>query len=181
MSSPSTAAGSAEAAASSSTAPSSDAAPVVAVSATPPAVAAIRHDWYQTDDKVVVTVLLKNATAANCAVQIQAEHVHITAANSATGLDYTLDLQLLHRIDADRSTYRIGNVKVEINLFKVVGERWATLTRPLTDDAEPAVPAKVVNIYKQDWEKLEKHVENNEDEYREVRSLIGNIRISIHN
>lgn len=169
MSSPSRAEGSAGAAATASMPGSTEAASaVVVVTATPPAAAAIRHDWYQTEDKVVLTVLLKNASAANCAVNIQSDNVRMTAANSATGLDYTLDLQLLHRIDAERSTYRIGTVKVEINLFKVEGVRWTTLTRPPADAAEPSVPAKVVNIYKHDWEKLEKQVVENEEEYREV-------------
>lgn len=143
------------------------------VSAPAPAPApAIRHDWYQTDERVVITVLLRNANAAQVSVDIQPQRVLMTATNPAIGLDYTLDLQLLHAIDAQSSTHHVGTVKVEIKLAKVVGERWAALERT-ADPATLAGPQKVVNIYKQDWEKLEKHVENNEDEYRTGDALNG--------
>lgn len=123
----------------------------------------IRHDWYQTDEKVVITVMIKNCTAETCTVQIQSDRVRLT---TDSAIDYSLDLQLLHPIDADRSTYRISSVKVEITLVKFIGCRWANLTRP-DDPAELEPPAKVVSIYKNDWNALEKSVENNE-EYQEV-------------
>lgn len=128
----------------------------------------IRHDFYQTDEKVVVTVMIKNAT--NCTVQIQPQHVHMSAT------DYTLDLDLAHPIDVERSNYRVGTVKVEITLAKLVGERWAGLTRPASEAAAAAVPDKVANIYKQDWDSLEKQIENNEEEYKEVSALCAGKR-----
>lgn len=131
----------------------------------------VRHDWYQTDEKVVITVLVKNAKHYD--VQIQPRDIHIEAD------DYTLDLKLFAAINQERSTYRIVPVKVEVTLFKLVGERWPVLEAPaaaLDSDAPVAavdlLPAKVVKIYKQDWDSVEKQIEKEEEENTEVRAHV---------
>lgn len=125
----------------------------------------VRHDWYQTDEKVVITVLVKNAK--NYDVQIHPRDVHIVAD------DYTLDLKLFAAIDHQRSTYRIVPVKVEVTLFKLVGERWPVLEAPASEDmtAVDLLPAKVVKIYKQDWDSVEKQIEKDEEENAEVYTI----------
>lgn len=83
----------------------------------------LRHDWYQTEQKVVIDVLVKNAKTRNCTVDIQPQCV------SVRGDDLELDLDLHQEIDASRSTFRILPVKLEITLFKLVGERWTSLAK----------------------------------------------------
>lgn len=83
----------------------------------------VRHDWYQTDQKVVIDVLVKNANNRNCSVDIQSNHV------SVHGDDLILELDLEHEIEAAKSTFRILTVKIEITLHKLVGERWTSLTK----------------------------------------------------
>lgn len=83
----------------------------------------LRHDWYQTEQKVVIDVLVKNAKTRNCAVDIQSQRVLVH------GDDLELDLYLLHEIDATKSSFRVLTVKIEITLHKLVGERWTSLTR----------------------------------------------------
>lgn len=135
----------------------------------------IRHDWYQTDEKVVVTVLIKNVLKHN--VDIQTERVILTAD------DYTLDLALFKPIVVDRSSHRISPVKIEITLAKVVGERWPTLTFdkdaaavatiPTTSTVVPSSTDKVVKMYKHDWDQLEKQVEKDDEaEKKEVRGQL---------
>lgn len=113
----------------------------------------VRHDWYQTDEKVVITVLIKNALKYN--VDIEPMQVSLTAD------DYSLDLLLYKEINKEKSSHKITPIKVEITLAKLVGERWPSLTAP-EKAAEPNVLTKVAKIYKQDWDTLEKEIEKEE-------------------
>lgn len=124
--------------------------------------ATIRHDWYQTDEKVVVTVLMKNIT--DCSVDIQPDRVLLTADEK------TLDLQLCKEIDIHKSSHKRSPVKMEITLIKKIGERWPSLVADKDEAAAAAVAPKVVNIYKQDWESLQKQIEKEEEEKGEVSS-----------
>lgn len=83
----------------------------------------VRHDWYQTDERVVIDVLVKNANSRNCSVDIQSSHV------SVRGDDLQLNLDLYHEIDTIKSSFRITSVKIEIILQKIIGERWLSLTK----------------------------------------------------
>lgn len=94
----------------------------------------LRHDWYQTEQKVVIDVLVKNAKTRNCTVDIQSHRV------SVRGDDLELDLDLQHEIDASKSSFRVLMVKIEITLHKLVGERWTSLTRSETSEPIKSLP-----------------------------------------
>jgi len=114
----------------------------------------VRHDWYQTDEKVVITVLLKNAVEKNYQCQIFEDSVSLTAEN------YELKLELLNPILHEKSTHKATPNKVEIILFKKDFGRWGTLERKIEE------PKPVVNTKKKqpnDWEKLTKEIEKSED------------------
>lgn len=96
----------------------------------------IRHDWYQTEQKVVIDVLVKNANNRNISVDIQSTKVSIR------GDDVELDFELAHEIDATKSTFKIMTVKVEIILQKLIGERWSSLKK---DDAAPSFTQRGVD------------------------------------
>lgn len=115
----------------------------------------VRHDWYQTDDKVVVTVLLKNAVDKNYQCQIENDSVTLTADN------YELKLELLNPILSEKSTHKATPSKVEINLFKRDFGRWSTLERKI--EAEPTTPIAIKKKQPGDWEKLSKEIEKGED------------------
>lgn len=114
----------------------------------------VRHDWYQTDDKVVVTVLLKNAAEKNYQCQILEDSVTLTAEN------YELSLGLLNHIVPDKSTYKDTPNKVEIILFKRDFGRWSTLERKIEDQAKTEVVKKKKP---EDWDKLAKEVEKDQE------------------
>lgn len=112
----------------------------------------IRHDWYQTDDKVVITVLLKNAVEKKYQCEILSDSVILTAEN------YELKLELLNHILPDKSTHKASPFKVEINLAKRDFGHWATLERKIKEDKP------VGNIKKKqpgEWDKLAKEIEKN--------------------
>lgn len=115
----------------------------------------VRHDWYQTDDKVVVTVLLKNAIEKNYQCQILNDSIFLTAEN------YELRLELLNPILTEKSTHKAFTTKVEINLFKRDFGRWATLERKI-EEPKPVVVTK--KKQPDDWEKLTKEIEKGDDQ-----------------
>lgn len=112
----------------------------------------IRHDWYQTEDKVVVTVMLKNPERQNCKVTIEPDRLLLEAD------DYKLELNLLETINTEKSFYKFGSVKVEITLVKFIGRRWAVLTKE-TAETKPTT----VSIYQKDWDAMAKIVEQEKD------------------
>lgn len=112
----------------------------------------IRHDWYQSDSKVVITVLLKNAVEKNYSVQIDREKVIMNADN------YELVLHLYRPIVPEKSMHKSTSSKVEISLEKEYGERWESLEIKNVSSVTAPPP-----IHKQNWDKLAKEVEKSEE------------------
>jgi len=113
----------------------------------------VRHDWYQTEDKVVIEVLLKNAVEKNYQCQILEDSVTLTAEN------YELKLDLHHPVIADKSTHKATPSKVEIILFKRDFYRWEALVK--AEESKPVVNTK--KKQPDDWDKLTKEIEKTED------------------
>lgn len=112
----------------------------------------VRHDWYQTDQKVVITVLLKNASEKNCKILIESQCVLIEADDNIR-----LEFKLFQSCNAQESTYRISSVKIEITLIKLIGVRWDQLCiAPKTVAPEPTA---VAGIFRKDWDKVTKEIE----------------------
>lgn len=116
----------------------------------------MKHDWYQTEEKVVVNVMLKNAKERNCKVTIEEDRLLLEADG-----DYKLELHLCDPINVEKSSYKFGSVKVEVTLMKLTGRRWPDLTKEKAE-CKPAA----VNIYKQDWDSLAKTIEKEKAEVR---------------
>ncbi|XP_017475939.1 PREDICTED: protein SGT1 homolog [Rhagoletis zephyria] len=114
----------------------------------------VRHDWYQSDTKVVVTVMLKDAVSKNYKVDVEPERLHMTADG------YELDLQLYRPVDVSKSSHKAYSTKVEITLSKKVGERWDSLEKKELPPPTAAPPP----IHKKDWDSLAKEVEKSEEE-----------------
>lgn len=122
----------------------------------------IRHDWYQTETYVKVTVLLKNAAEKNYIVKIEPDRLEMTADDN-----YRLDLNLLKTVDADKSTYKAFPSKVEITLYKVVGERWETLEKKVVEEVQAY--AAIGNT--KNWDKVAKEIEEKDPDDPQVRIL----------
>ncbi|KAH8312083.1 hypothetical protein KR044_009284 [Drosophila immigrans] len=132
----------------------------------------VRYDWYQSETKVVITVLLKNATEKNYAVNIDAEKVHMTADG------YELVLQLLHPIVVERSSHKAFPSKVEITLGKAVGVRWESLEQnasKATSDAPPA-PLQVKN-----WDRLVSEEEKADEKEAKGEAALNQLFKKIYN
>ncbi|GAA6059006.1 hypothetical protein JCM10212_001716 [Sporobolomyces blumeae] len=85
----------------------------------------IRHEWYQTDSEVVVSVFIRNAKAEDLKVDIQATSLSLSL-HLPTGSDVVFDLDpLAHQVDPAKSSYRVLQPKIEVKLAKVdQGIKW---------------------------------------------------------
>ncbi|GAA5983903.1 hypothetical protein JCM5350_001785 [Sporobolomyces pararoseus] len=85
----------------------------------------IRHEWYQTDSEVVVSVFIRNVKQEDLKVDIQPQSVSLSV-HLPTGSDIVFDLDpLAHSIDPKQSSFRVLQPKIEIKLVKVdAGIKW---------------------------------------------------------
>jgi len=104
----------------------------------------IKHDWYQTDQDVVVSVLAKSLPADAVSVTINDASLSVTA-HLSSGNEYNLELDLLHPVRPADSSWRVLSSKIEVKLRKAEAHRWSTLEGsggpPTMKSAADALPS----------------------------------------
>ncbi|KAG5869344.1 hypothetical protein JTB14_022592 [Gonioctena quinquepunctata] len=131
----------------------------------------IKHDWYQTESAVVITVLVKN---------IKEEYLKITFTDARVEVriappDFKcceLCFNLSHKIVPDMCNYKLSASKIEIKLKKMEGIWWEKLEGtpeviiktippdPLaTTNRPPSYPTSKKGT---DWAKVEKDIKEQE-------------------
>ncbi|XP_036413103.1 protein SGT1 homolog [Colossoma macropomum] len=90
--------------------------------ATPP----VKHDWYQTESQVTITIMVKNAKKEDVTVTFEEKELRADV-KLPSGEDYCLHIHLLHPVVPEQSTYRILSTKVEIKMKKTEAIRWEKL------------------------------------------------------
>ncbi|XP_033742093.1 protein SGT1 homolog [Pecten maximus] len=137
-----------------------------------------RYDWYQTETMVIITVMIKKVQKEDCHIDINEQSVSVCI-KLPTGSDYTLELDLAHKILPEKSLYKIMSTKVEIKLKKIEGVRWSRLE----DDGsstqnikQPSLPMDThsegdhankypsSSHYTKDWDKLVTDIAKEEKE-----------------
>ncbi|KAG9066151.1 Protein SGT1 A [Linnemannia hyalina] len=159
-------------------APAAEVTPVVsAVASTPvpapltPAAHRVRHEWYQNDTFVTISVFIKNVKkdAAEIIFTDQALSVSV---KMPTGSDYSLELDpLSHKIIPSESKYEVLSTKIEIQLKKeVFAIKWGALEgddvnagsmAAVSAGATPAYPTSSKKA--KNWDALAKEAANEED------------------
>lgn len=133
----------------------------------------IRHDWYQTESQVVVTVLLKNANKDKIKVHYGDRSLSITSAMPETESEYSLELELAHEIVPSFCTYSVTPSKVEVKLRKKEGLRWNQLEGEGKEEMIKAIPQAVIDasgpeqppkLFRKDWDKIEKDIKKMEED-----------------
>ncbi|KAM9718597.1 protein SGT1 homolog isoform 4-T4 [Menidia menidia] len=89
---------------------------------TPP----VKHDWYQTESQVIVTVMAKNVPKDGVWVSFREKEVSAKI-QLASGESYNFQLRLLHPINPQQSNFKILSTKVEIKMMKTDAIRWENL------------------------------------------------------
>ncbi|EFR01305.1 hypothetical protein MGYG_09045 [Nannizzia gypsea CBS 118893] len=87
-----------------------------------------RHEWYQSNDSVVITIYAKGVPKDKAAVDIQETSFSITfPLPSGSEFSFVLD-PLFAPVDPSSSKFNIMSTKVEVTLRKQsAGRKWATL------------------------------------------------------
>ncbi|KAF9095201.1 Suppressor of G2 allele of SKP1 [Mortierella sp. AD031] len=146
------------------------AAPAAAAPVTP-AVHRVRHEWYQNDSYVTISVFIKNAKKESVDVNIT-ENALSVSVKMPTGSDYSLELDpLSHAVVPSESKFEVLSTKIEIQLKK---ERFAVKWGALEGDdvnagsmattttaSAPAYPSSSRKT--KNWDALEKEAAKDED------------------
>ncbi|KAJ3180667.1 Cochaperone protein [Geranomyces variabilis] len=105
----------------------------------------IRHEWYQTDAFIIISVFIKNVDSSAATINFASRAISVSVKLPAAGSAYSLELDpLLHDIIPGESQFAVMKTKIEIKAKKAVaGIRWAELE----GEEDAAVPAgKVVGV-----------------------------------
>lgn len=86
----------------------------------------VKHDWYQTESQVIVTVMVKNVPKDGVCANFMEKELSATL-QLASGDYYNLHLHLLHPIIPHQSNFKILTTKVEIKMKKADAIRWEKL------------------------------------------------------
>ena len=85
-----------------------------------------RRDWYQTQDKVIISIFAKKVNKSSTTVIIGENtlKVDITFEDSSTHQYHTT---LFQPVNQEESRFEILSTKIEINLKKSNGYSWASI------------------------------------------------------
>lgn len=105
----------------------------------------IKHDWYQTESHVIITILVKNTKEENVKVAFGDENLTVSM-QLPDGSDYELKLNLTYPVISSQSTVKVTASKIEIKLKKRDGLRWATLEKdPTPSEVAQSMPEAVLD------------------------------------
>ncbi|KAL0966364.1 hypothetical protein UPYG_G00294400 [Umbra pygmaea] len=127
----------------------------------------IRHDWYQTESQVIITIMVKNAPEEGVNINFTDRQLSAVV-KLPSGEDFSLNINLLHPIVAQQSTFRVLSTKVEIKMKKTEAIRWEKLEGEVEDPNVKHFTPKQYPSSSQcnrDWDKMV--VDINEEEKKE--------------
>jgi len=111
--------------------------------ASAPTAKQIKHDWYQSERFVIVTLLCKNIQKLGVQYNPETIKVDVHLPNGES-ISKTFDLE--HNIVPDNCTYKIMPSKAEIRLAKAEGYHWTSLEKKV----DAAAPKKETR----NWDKI---------------------------
>ncbi|XP_041698846.2 protein SGT1 homolog isoform X1 [Coregonus clupeaformis] len=116
----------------------------------------IKHDWYQTESQVIVTIMVKNAPKDGVNVNFNNRQLSAVV-KLPSGEDFSLNMNLLHPIVPQHSTFKVLSTKVEVKMQKTEGIRWEKLEG---EGQEPIIKHFIPNQYpsssasSRNWDKV---------------------------
>ncbi|OSX67541.1 hypothetical protein POSPLADRAFT_1176403 [Postia placenta MAD-698-R-SB12] len=94
-----------------------------------------RHEFYETDERLTLSVFDKGADPAQVSVKFQPRSLTYEHGDKILALE-----PLKGQIDPDRCEYTVGKFKVEIRLAKRASGRWGTLVGDSPDPPATLAP-----------------------------------------
>ncbi|KAJ8083974.1 Cochaperone protein [Marasmius tenuissimus] len=121
-----------------------------------------RHEYYETDEKITLSVFDRGVDPADVSVKFEDRKVTYTHGDKVLVLE-----PLKGQIKPDTSDYTVGKVKVEVRLAKAVQGRWGGLIGdspdPLANSAAPTTTATTRKQQK-NWEGISSEILSSEKE-----------------
>ncbi|XP_068123918.1 protein SGT1 homolog [Hyperolius riggenbachi] len=118
-----------------------------------------RHDWYQTESQVIITIMMKNVQKEHLRIQFAERELNVNV-NLPSGENYSLALCLFHSIVPDQSTFKVLSTKIEIKLKKTEALRWDKLEGVADPNQvkhfmpDPLLKYPSSSHYTKNWDKL---------------------------
>ena len=104
-----------------------------------PVAAPIRYEYYQSMEKLSISVLAKNLEAKNFEIRIENNHLYVAIIHADDNRkEIVLDKRLYSTIDETKSNYEIRKTKIEINLLKLNSMIWPSIE--FKNDLDASVP-----------------------------------------
>ncbi|KAI7832048.1 HSP20-like chaperone [Kickxella alabastrina] len=95
------------------------------VAAAAPVRPKIRHEWYQTDDYVILEVFIKRVQKDAATVEFEEKSVSLSVKMPTGSENNCMFDPLLHKIAPEGSSFEVLSTKIEIRLKKAVpGQKW---------------------------------------------------------
>ncbi|XP_053738588.1 protein SGT1 homolog isoform X1 [Synchiropus splendidus] len=91
-----------------------------------PAAPNVKHDWYQTESQIIITVMAKNVPKDGVCVNFMEKELSASI-RLASGDTHNLHFHLLHPIIPEQSNFKILTTKVEMKMKKTDAIRWEKL------------------------------------------------------
>jgi suppressor of G2 allele of SKP1 len=137
----------------------------------------IKHDWTQTEDKVMVVIYVKNVKKEDAKIAIHPRELEVNINLGES--EYVLDLDLCDEIIPEESKYTLHSTKIEINLKKSKHAKWLTLeaseTGPQQWGSVSIEPKPEKKKGPKDWDKLTKEIEKETKEEGNLNSFFQDI------
>ncbi|KAH9950371.1 SGS-domain-containing protein [Amylocystis lapponica] len=97
--------------------------------------ASLRHEFYETDERLTLSIFDKGADPAHVSVTFQPRSLSYQNGDKQLLLE-----PLSGQIDTEKSDYTVGKVKVEIRLAKMAQGRWGALVGSSPDPLAVSAP-----------------------------------------
>nr|XP_046914863.1 protein SGT1 homolog [Dermatophagoides farinae] len=146
-----------------------------------------RFDWYETDQLIVIGVMIKQIDKSKVHVEFQPRRIIFTyehqTENDNEKIHYELILDLNGEIIPSESNWKVTSVKAEIKLRKVANYRWQKLEAVPCNQPKTCIPmnslSKVTNTdsggsssndnvktkgMMRNWDELVKQVEKDDEQ-----------------
>ncbi|XP_066255567.1 protein SGT1 homolog [Euwallacea similis] len=138
------------------------------------AVLPLKHDWYQTDSTVVITVLVKNIKEDQLRVSFSDSNLHLNISVPEFE-EYSKCFNLSYKVVPDQCSYKLSPSKIEIKLKKNEGIRWDKLEGHQAENGIKVIPQASTTQSERpptyptsrrgkDWSQVEREIKKQEEE-----------------
>jgi hypothetical protein len=109
--------------------------------------ATIKTEWYQTDEAVVYSVLIKNCKKENITIDFEPTELTVNIKLDSNREQQIL-VNLAHEIIPEKSSWEILSTRIEIKLIKKEFQRWNSLEPSSLDKVVVQYPSSSKKVLK---------------------------------